>query len=164
MPPTGAALAGDTLFTLGALGTLVSPALVVADALAPISSLDSLAMAGIGAAMLAVGATIALVAQAQMGAAWRAGIDTSDEYPLVTHGVFRFVRNPFYVGMSLASLGAALMAPTVAGFIAWTVLVIGCNIDVRFVEEPHLHAAHGATYQCYTEETGRFLPRRRARC
>jgi protein-S-isoprenylcysteine O-methyltransferase Ste14 len=159
VPPTAAARVGDGLFmvgALGALGTLLSPALVLADLLEP--SYDALTTEIVGTVLLTVGATIALVAQAQMGTVWRAGIDLSRDDPLLTHGLFRTVRNPFYLGVILASAGVTLMVPTGVALASWAALVIGCSIDVRLVEEPHLRAAHGADYERYAAATPRFVP------
>ena len=44
--------------------------------------------------------------------------------------------------------------------------VVGIEIQVRLVEEPHLRALHGKAFDAYTSRVGRFLPgvgRQRAR-
>lgn len=158
VPPTPAAWAGDGLFTVGLAGTLVGAALDVAGVIEPVDALDTAVVAVLGSALLSGGAFVALTAQAQMGAAWRAGIDVSPGDALVQRGWFGFVRNPFYLGMMLASAGAAFLTPSLLSAAAWASLVAGCETDVRLVEEPHLLAAHSAGYGRYAARVGRFLP------
>lgn len=157
-PPTPAAWAGDGLFTLGITGTLVGAALDVAGVIEPVDTLEIPVVAALGAALLIGGGFVALTAQAEMGEAWRAGIDVSPGDPLVQRGWFAIVRNPFYLGMMLASAGAAFLTPTVLAGTAWASLIAGSEIDARLVEEPHLLAAHGAPYRDYAVRVGRFLP------
>ena len=160
-PPTAAAWAGDGLFTLGVAAVAAGPALHLLDAPGRLGAIDGPAVNGVGTLLLAAGAVLALVAQHQMGAAWRAGIDVSGRDELVVDGLFRFVRNPFYSGMLAASLGVALMAPHVASIAGWVAMLAGCVIDVALIEEPHLRMAHGEAYADYERSTPRFLPRPR---
>ena len=106
-----------------------------------------------------LGAASALVAQSQMGVAWRAGINVSEQHGLVRRGLFSVVRNPFYLGMITASFGVALMVPNIAALVGWAAVTVGCEIDVRLVEEPHLRAVHGEVFAAYQRSTPRFVPR-----
>lgn len=159
-PPTPAAWVGDGLFTAGALATLAAPALELTGMLRPVPVLDRREVKVCGALMLAAGAAIALHAQAQMGATWRAGIDLAD-HQLVTEGPFRLTRNPFYTGMIVASAGVVMMVPNLAALTGLAALVAGSEVDVRLVEEPHMRATHGDTYDTYAAAVPRFLPRLR---
>lgn len=94
-----------------------------------------------------------------MGASWRAGLDVSCSYELVSDGLFRMVRNPFYLGVILATAGVAMTAPSTVAGIGWMAVLLGCTIDVRLVEESHLAAVKGHHYYEYAAVTGRFLPR-----
>jgi protein-S-isoprenylcysteine O-methyltransferase Ste14 len=135
------------------------PALHLLDAPGRFGAIDGLAVNGVGSVLLAAGAVVALVAQHQMGPAWRAGIDVTGRDELAVDGLFRFVRNPFYSGMLTASLGVTLMAPNLASVAGWLAILAGCVIDVRLIEEPHLRIAHGETYADYERSTTpRFLP------
>lgn len=158
--PTPAARAGDGLFAVGAAATLAAPALELAGVVRPWPpAARSRASASAGAALVVAGSAVSLTAQGHMGSAWRAGIDLSADDELVTTGLFRVVRNPFYTGILLAAAGAALMVPSAVALAAWVALLAGCQIDVRLVEEPHLRAAHGEAYSRYEASTPRFLPR-----
>lgn len=55
----------------------------------------------IGAFVAIVGAAVVIVAQIQMGRAWRVGVRAGDAPLFIRHGLFRFSRNPIFVGMAL---------------------------------------------------------------
>jgi protein-S-isoprenylcysteine O-methyltransferase Ste14 len=156
--PTRAAWLGDGLFTMGVVGAVVGAVLDTAGVLEPIDALHRLAVQAVGVVVLASGGALAVLAQIQMGTSWRAGIDTSADYELVRNGLFRVVRNPFYLGIILAAAGVALLAPNIVTFSGWIAVVLGCEIDVRVVEEPLLAATKGQPYCEYAATTGRFLP------
>lgn len=157
-PPNRTAWVGDGLFTIGVLAAVAGPALDLAEVVEPIAAFDHLAVRVVGVAALSGGGGLAVLAQVQMGTSWRAGIDVSGSYELVCRGLFRVVRNPFYLGIILAAAGVMLMVPSVVTALGWLAVVLGCEIDVRLVEEPLLTKAFGPRYREYVAATGRFLP------
>lgn len=156
-PPTPAAAVGDGLFAAGVLATLTAPMLDLVGASWTIGALHGMAIHLVGAAVLAAGSSIAVAAQAQMGTAWRAGIDLSDDQ-LVRRGLYDVVRNPFYLGMMMAAVGVAGMTANGLAFLGAAAIAAGCEVDVRLVEEPHLRATHADTYESYMAATPRFVP------
>ena len=78
---------------------------------------------------------------------------------LVVQGLYRYVRNPMYVGVSLIILGEALLARRAALVLYWAFFFTMANLFVRFYEEPALRAQFGESYVRYTEREGRWLPR-----
>lgn len=114
-----------------------------------------LAMAA-GWTLLAVSLLWILIAQSQMGASWRIGIDTQSRPPLVTTGVFALSRNPIFLGMRVSLLGLFLTLPnavTLALLVTGEVLM---QVQVR-LEEKHLDAAFGPDYRAYRTAVGRWL-------
>lgn len=102
------------------------------------------------------GLVLVVVAQAQMGRSWRIGID-EEPTALVTHGVFRFSRNPIYLGMLLLAVGMAVVAPsgwTLTGL--WLVYVL-VGFQAR-AEEEHLMRQHGDAFVRWAGRVGRFVP------
>jgi protein-S-isoprenylcysteine O-methyltransferase Ste14 len=100
---------------------------------------------------------LALWAQATMGPAWRPDIPPIGDGQLVTSGPFRFVRNPNYVAMLAAGLGAGLLAPNPVAIAGWVVLLASLLLTAR-VEEPPLRARFGDAYRAYGARVGRFIP------
>jgi len=76
---------------------------------------------------------------------------------LVTGGVFRFSRNPMYLGMFLMLLGGAIFLGTLSPFLI--ALIFAVLMDVRFIrtEEKMLHATFGEKWQSYKSKTGRWI-------
>jgi protein-S-isoprenylcysteine O-methyltransferase Ste14 len=102
------------------------------------------------------GLVITLVAQSQMGASWRVGIDDRPTQ-LVTGGLFALSRNPIFLGMFLSLAAVVLITPapwTVAGFAIAVVLI---SLQVR-LEERNLVRMHGPEYATYAARVGRFVP------
>lgn len=97
-----------------------------------------------------------LIAQAQMGSSWRIGIDEEHETSLVTSGIFRFSRNPIFLGMRLNLLGLFLIMPNALTLALWLLGDVAIHAQV-FLEEQHLRQQHGAAYQRYQAVTPRYL-------
>lgn len=114
------------------------------------------AMRLLGVVLLVVSTTWVAIAQAQMGASWRIGIDRQRPTALVTHGLFGLSRNPIFLGMQVALFGYFLCVPTV---LMLSVLLVGhvlINVQVR-LEESHLANGHGASYVAYKAHVRRWL-------
>jgi protein-S-isoprenylcysteine O-methyltransferase Ste14 len=111
---------------------------------------------GVGWFLFLGGLVLTLVAQAQMGASWRIGIDDRPT-PLVTGGLFSLCRNPIFSGMFLTLAGIVLIAPAAWLLIACAVALVAVALQVR-LEERHLVSLHGNEYLRYASRVGRFVP------
>ena len=77
---------------------------------------------------------------------------------LVVRGLYRYSRNPMYVGVLAVILGQAALfeAPRI---LLWGLAVSVCfYLFVLLYEEPHLARVFGASYQEYRSRVGRWLP------
>lgn len=81
-----------------------------------------------------------------------------DEPPLVTHGIYHFVRNPLTLSVDLLALGVLLLAPSWLALLSLVLNLVSYEWKIR-IEEAYLHQAHGAVYAAYCIQTGRYLPR-----
>jgi len=99
------------------------------------------------------------VAQAQMGNAWRIGIDHEHATALVHHGLFTISRNPIFLGARFALLGAVLQVPNAVVLATALAAEILIQIQTR-LEEAHLSALHGDAYRTYARRVHRWLGRR----
>ena len=77
---------------------------------------------------------------------------------LVVRGLYRYTRNPMYVGVLAVILGWVLLFPSRAlGLYAG--LVGTCfHLFVLLYEEHHLHRTFGEEYDTYCKRVGRWLP------
>src|SRR5205823_9439272 len=76
---------------------------------------------------------------------------------LVQQGLYRFSRNPMYIGVVMAIFGQALVFGSIAvalyGAVAWLFF----HLTVVFLEEPHLRKERGASYDDYCRGVPRWL-------
>ncbi|RYF50115.1 MAG: isoprenylcysteine carboxylmethyltransferase family protein [Cytophagaceae bacterium] len=118
--------------------------------------LSSSLIAHAGALLCILSLVWVCVAQWQMGNSWRIGLDHDAPAPLVTAGLFKFSRNPIFLGMAVALAGLVLLIPgvlTMSCFIAGVILM---NIQIR-LEEAFLKPIHGADYETFTRNVRRWL-------
>jgi protein-S-isoprenylcysteine O-methyltransferase Ste14 len=82
---------------------------------------------------------------------------------LVVAGIYRYVRNPMYVGFALGWIGLWIMLghanPIVIA--AFAAVALGVHLFVVFYEEPTLGRKFGADYEEYCRNVRRWWPRLR---
>ena len=81
---------------------------------------------------------------------------------LVVHGLYRFVRNPMYIGVELAVLGQAWLFHSFRILVYLAVAAGAVYLFVVFYEEPTLRKKFGAAYDEYCMHVPRWIPRMRA--
>jgi protein-S-isoprenylcysteine O-methyltransferase Ste14 len=78
---------------------------------------------------------------------------------LVVTGLYRFVRNPMYIGGLLVILGEALFFQS-KDLIIYTLVFFGAfNFLIFFFEEPYLADKFRETYERYRKSLRRWIPR-----
>jgi protein-S-isoprenylcysteine O-methyltransferase Ste14 len=110
-----------------------------------------------GAAVAALAAALVWRGQEDMAASWRISMDPGERTELVTRGLYRFCRNPIYLGLQLALAAFCLLLP---GYFSLGLLVLGAmllHVQAR-LEESYLLERHGRSYAEYCTRVGRFLP------
>ena len=80
---------------------------------------------------------------------------------MVVDGPYRYVRNPMYIGATLALYGAALFYGSTPLFGYAGLFLVASHIFVVSYEEPTLTRLFGTDYNAYRTRVGRWLPRRR---
>lgn len=114
----------------------------------------------VGIVPIALGATIlswCALAFAVLGKGTPAPVDPPTM--LVTSGLYRFVRNPMYLGAELVLIGEAAI------FESWAILVYALllwlvfHLFVNHYEEPNLRRRFRGSYEEYCEAVPRWIPR-----
>lgn len=79
---------------------------------------------------------------------------------LVVSGLYRYVRNPMYLGVTTILLGETLFFGSIflLGYAGLVFLLF--NLFIRLHEEPYLHRKFGEGYERYCETVGRWWPGR----
>jgi protein-S-isoprenylcysteine O-methyltransferase Ste14 len=110
----------------------------------------------------AAGATVVVAAFVQFvveGRGTPAPVAPTEE--LVVGGLYRWVRNPMYLGVAAAIAGQALMLASLGVALWLLVFVLAVTAFVRFYEEPTLRRTYGDSYAAYAAAVHRWLPRLR---
>ena len=153
-----AELFGAGGITVATVMSLAAVVLSTLDVVAPIGFLDRPVVSGLGVGVSVAGIALVLRAQADMGASWRIGVDPAERTELVTGGLFRWSRNPIFLGMLVFWAGIALLVPNAVAILAVVLATAAIEVQVRVVEEPYLVKTHGAEYERYAAATGRLVP------
>lgn len=106
-----------------------------------------------------LGDLIFLLAVLQMKDSWRVGIPDQDQTKLVITGIYRYSRNPAFLGFDCMYLGVLLMycnGLTVM-FTVFAMTMLHLQI---LQEERYLGTVFGEDYQSYRRQVGRYLGRR----
>jgi len=76
---------------------------------------------------------------------------------LVTSGIFRFTRNPMYLGFALVLFGGALYVNFWCAYLVPLVFIAAANWWYIPAEERNLRAAFGNDYAAYTSRVRRWI-------
>lgn len=109
-----------------------------------------------GLALLVASLVWTAVAQFQMGASWRIGIDKKNRTELVEKGLFSISRNPIFLGMRLALVGFFLTIPNAVTLLTLVLGDVLMQIQVR-LEEEHLRNLHGTRYAEFSSRVRRWI-------
>ena len=77
---------------------------------------------------------------------------------LVVKGLYRYVRNPMYVGITLILLGEALLFESAVLFLYVGLLLVWFQLFIVYYEEPTLRRLFGASYESYCKSVSRWIP------
>ena len=106
-----------------------------------------------------VGLIITVIGQQQMGSSWRAIVAKSKRTELITHGLFKYSRNPVYMGTLILFFSVVILFPHILMLICFLFSYSSIELLVRFDEEPHLRKVHGEEYESYCKRVNRFFPK-----
>ena len=77
---------------------------------------------------------------------------------LVVRGLYRYVRNPMYVGVGSVLVGEALLFQSLALVAYAGAGLLAVSLFVLFYEEPALTRKFGDSYRRYREAVPRWIP------
>jgi protein-S-isoprenylcysteine O-methyltransferase Ste14 len=135
--------------------TVLVPWLILRRALPPAVHWSGLVPAALGSAIL-VGCIREFTVA---GRGTLAPIDPPTRF--VVSGLYRYVRNPMYVGVVLMLSGESLAFASPALAIYAAVFFALANLFIRFHEEPALRRKFGASYDDYRGRVPCWIPRLR---
>lgn len=110
----------------------------------------------VGMGIMVVALFWVILAQSHMGASWRIGIDYETKTAFVQKGLFKYSRNPIFVGVIFISLGYFLVLPNPITFTILALDIALIQIQVA-LEEEYLKKQHGQDYVNYCHQVRRWL-------
>jgi len=124
--------------------------------LVPIGWLEHPYVKAAGVVFLLAALVWVAVAQTQMGASWRVGIDSEHKTDLVKKGLFTLSRNPIFLGFRVILFGLLLTIPNAVTLVAFVVGDVLMQVQVR-LEEEHMAELHGENFEDYRREVRRWI-------
>jgi len=113
-------------------------------------------MTYIGILMTVLGAGIFILATVFMKSSWRVGIDKNTKTTLVTDGIYKFSRNPAFVGFNLMFIGLFATYANIFTLIVLVVNIIAFHLLI-LQEEKHLLSMFGDEYEIYKRKVPRYF-------
>jgi protein-S-isoprenylcysteine O-methyltransferase Ste14 len=78
---------------------------------------------------------------------------------LIVRGLYRYTRNPMYLGVFLAILGWACLYADAGLLLYFSIVAVIVHLFVVGYEEPHLSRTFGTEYEAYRASVARWFPR-----
>jgi len=111
----------------------------------------------VGLVLIVIGLTSNLVAAGTLRRNYSSSLVVREGHQLITHGIYRFTRNPIYLGVIMVMLGMPIFISSLVGFLVMSALIPLVLIRIR-IEEGMLEAEFGEAYREYKEKTRKLIP------
>jgi Putative protein-S-isoprenylcysteine methyltransferase len=109
-----------------------------------------------GLFLITIGVIFFIIAAITMKNSWRVGIDKSTTSKLITEGIYKYSRNPAFVGFYLMFIGLFLVYIDVITCISMLLNIYAMN-KLVIEEEKHLEEVFGKEYIDYKKKAPRYL-------
>jgi protein-S-isoprenylcysteine O-methyltransferase Ste14 len=111
----------------------------------------------IGVPLFVIGLTIMIVSQITLWQNYSGFVVIKKDHQLITHGIYRFTRNPIYLGSILVFASLPIYAASVYGFLAMLAMIPIILFRIQ-MEEKMLAEHFGDEYETYRRTTKRLIP------
>lgn len=110
----------------------------------------------IGILLLLINLFLSTVSLYEMKDSWRVGIIEDDKTELVTTGIYKYSRNPYFLSYILLFISYTFILANLALVILTLLSLLSVHL-VILKEEKYLLKLHGGSYQEYKSKTGRYF-------
>jgi protein-S-isoprenylcysteine O-methyltransferase Ste14 len=121
-----------------------------------LSITNSIVLEMIGTFLISIGLIFSTVASLNLGRSWRVGVNTSEKTELVTHGIYKFSRNPYFLFYDMVLIGLSLSSQSMLVIVFSTMTIIMFHVLI-IKEEKYLENMHGIDYRNYKKQTRRYI-------
>ena len=119
-------------------------------------SFSSTLPGNVGVVLVSVGFVLGILALVSMRNSWRVGIKHEQKTELITSGIYRISRNPYFLSYNILILGFILIFPSPVLALLYLSLVVVFH-QMILEEEQYLLKVHGQNYEAYRQKTGRYF-------
>ncbi len=120
----------------------------------PIS--NSIALEIVGTFLIGIGLILSTVASLNLGRSWRVGVNTSEKTELVTRGIYKFSRNPYFLFYDMVLMGLSLSSQSMLVIVFSVITIIMFHVLI-IKEEKYLENMHDVDYRNYKKQTRRYI-------
>lgn len=110
----------------------------------------------IGLGLLGLNLAVSAASLVHLKESWRVGITEGQKTALITSGIYRFTRNPYFVSYLLMFVGYSVILQNLVLF-GLAVLAFYPIHKMILAEERYLLSVHGHRYKAYKEKVPRYL-------
>lgn len=109
-----------------------------------------------GVVLFFLGTALYIASLITLKASWRVGTDYNEHPKLIREGIYRFLRNPGFLGMDFIGVGMFLIFPNYLLLLTTAAMIVTLHIQIIF-EENYLTGIHGERYIRYKKRTRRYV-------
>ncbi len=110
----------------------------------------------IGIILLLINLFLSMISLYEMKDSWRVGVIENEKTELVTSGIFKYSRNPYFLSYLLMFISYTFILTNVV-LIVLTMISFQSVHSMILKEEKNLSKIHGECYQEYKKKTGRYF-------
>ncbi len=123
----------------------------------PRSIADTPAYRIVGLVMILGGFSLMIISQATLWKNYSGFVVIKKDHKLITHGIYRYTRNPIYLGLFVVTIGLSVFAASYPSFFAMLVL-IPITLHRVSLEEKLLADEFKDEFQKYMQRTKKLIP------
>jgi len=111
----------------------------------------------LGLALTVIGLGICFAAARTLRRSYSPTLVVKDDHRLITHGLYRWIRHPLYLGLLMASMGLPVLVSSLHGLLIMLLLIPVVLNRIR-IEERMLIDEYGDEYRAYKQATKKLIP------
>lgn len=117
---------------------------------------NSIELEIVGTILMGIGLIFSTIASLNLGCSWRVGVNNSEKTELITNGMYKFSRNPYFLFYDIVLIGLSLSSQSILVIVFSITTIIMFHILI-LKEEKYLENVHNEDYRKYRKQTRRYI-------
>ncbi len=110
----------------------------------------------IGSLLIILGLIFSSIASLSLKNSWRIGVNQQEDTELITGGIFKYSRNPYFLSYDVVLTGMVFCMPSPVLLLPVLISIILFH-QMILREEKYLSSKHGDKYEQYRKEVRRYI-------